>query len=123
MSPSQTIDTERAGGVRRFRSVTSKFTGFTTALVFWVVLTILGYNLRQGSFDVYRVVVLCIIVGLTAAAISRFTIHILARPVHLLQRGIMQARDGKLEPIQVSRTADEIELLGRQLQFDDRGVA
>ena len=46
------------------------------------------------------------------AAISRFTIRLLARPLALLQAGITSVRQGKFEPIQVSRTGDEIEYLG-----------
>ena len=47
-----------------------------------------------------------------AGAISRFTIRLLARPLALLQAGITSVRQGKFEPIQVSRTGDEIEYLG-----------
>ncbi|MGH8337623.1 MAG: ATP-binding protein, partial [Gammaproteobacteria bacterium] len=49
---------------------------------------------------------------LVAAAISRFTLRLLARPLSLLQDGITSVREGRLEPIQVSRTGDEIEFLG-----------
>ncbi len=53
-----------------------------------------------------------VIVMLLAAAISRFTIRLLARPLSQLQAGITSARNGRLEPIQVSRTGDEVEFLG-----------
>jgi signal transduction histidine kinase/CheY-like chemotaxis protein len=94
------------------RSLASKFSLFTAALVFWVVATILAYDLRQDTFDVGKGLLLCVIVILVAAAISRFTIRLLARPLLKLQAGITSARNGRLEPIQVSRTGDEVEFLG-----------
>jgi signal transduction histidine kinase len=94
------------------RSLASKFSMFTAALVFWVVATILAYDLRQDTFDVGKGLLLFVIVVLVAAAISRFTIRLLARPLSQLQAGITSARNGRLEPIQVSRTGDEVEFLG-----------
>ena len=44
--------------------------------------------------------------------ISRFTIGVLARPLNLLEAGITSVRKGRLEPLRVSRTGDEIEYLG-----------
>ena len=81
-------------------------------MVFWVVATILAYDMRQENFDVGKGLLLFVIVVLVSAAISRFTIRLLARPLALLQAGITSVRNGKLEPIQVSRTGDEIEFLG-----------
>jgi signal transduction histidine kinase/CheY-like chemotaxis protein len=40
------------------------------------------------------------------------TIRLMARPLSLLQDGITSIREGRLEPVQVSRTGDEIEFLG-----------
>jgi signal transduction histidine kinase len=94
------------------RSLASKFSLFAAALVFWVVATILAYDLRQDTFDVGKGLLLCIIVILVAAAISRFTIRLLARPLLQLQLGITSARNGRLESIQVSKTGDEVEFLG-----------
>jgi signal transduction histidine kinase len=94
------------------RSLASKFSLFTASLVFWVVATILAYDLRQDTFDVGKGLLLFIIVLLVAAAIARFTIRLLARPLSQLQAGITSARNGKLEPIQVSKTGDEVEFLG-----------
>jgi len=56
--------------------------------------------------------VLCAVVVVLALAISRFTMRLLARPLALLQAGITSVRQGRFEPIQVSRTGDEIEYLG-----------
>jgi signal transduction histidine kinase/ActR/RegA family two-component response regulator len=94
------------------RSLASKFSMFTATLVFWVVATLLAYDLRQDTFDVGKGLLLCVIVVLVSGAISRFTIRLLARPLKLLQAGITSVRNGRLEPIQVSRTGDEIEFLG-----------
>jgi signal transduction histidine kinase/ActR/RegA family two-component response regulator len=101
-------------GVRpgALRSLASKFSMFTAILVFWVVATILAYDLRQDTFDVGKGLLLFVIVILVSGAISRFTIRLLARPLGMLQAGITSVRKGDLEPIQVSKTGDEIEFLG-----------
>jgi len=96
----------------RFRSLSSKFSGFTAVVVLWVVAVILGNDLRIQEFAISKSIVLCTIVVVVAASISRFTIRMLARPLNLLQEGITSVRKGKLHPIQVSRTGDEIEFLG-----------
>ena len=95
-----------------FRSLASKFFMFTAALVFWVVAVIIAYDLRQDTFDMSKGVLLFVVVLLVAGAISRMTIRVLARPLTLLQAGITSVREGRLEPIQVSRTGDEIEYVG-----------
>ncbi len=96
----------------RFRSLSSKFSIFTAVLVLWVVGTIIVFDARGESFDLTKGLALCGLVVVVAVAISRFTIRLLARPLGLLQGGIMAVRSGKLEPIRVSRTGDEIEFLG-----------
>src|SRR5882672_8493882 len=100
-------------GVRpgALRSLASKFSVFTATLVFWVVATIMAYDLRQDTFDAGKGLLLFVIVILVSAAISRFTIRLLARPLSLLQSAITSVRNGKLERIQVTRTGDEIEFL------------
>lgn len=95
-----------------YRSLASKFSIFTGSLVFWVVAVTLSYDLRQDNFDVSKGVLLFVVVLLVAAAIARMTIRLLARPLLLLQAGITNVREGRLEPIQISRTGDEIEFLG-----------
>ena len=96
-------------------SLASKFSIFTAALLFWVVATFLAYDLRQDTFDAGKGLLLFVIVLLVSAAIARFTIRILARPLGTLEAGIVSIRNGSLEPIQVSRTGDEIEFLGESL--------
>jgi two-component system, sensor histidine kinase len=94
------------------RSLASKFSLFTAVLVFWVIAIMLAYDLRRDTFDAGRGLLLLVIVTLVAAAISRFTIRLLARPLSQLQDGITSARHGRLEPIKISKTGDEVEFLG-----------
>jgi signal transduction histidine kinase len=96
----------------RYRSLASKFSIFTGSLVFWVVAVTMSYDLRQDNFGVSKGVLLFLVVVLVAGAIARMTIRLLARPLSLLQAGITNVREGRLEPIQISRTGDEIEFLG-----------
>src|SRR5579862_5204573 len=84
------------------RSLATKFSIFTATLVFWVVATLLAYNLRQDNFDVAKGLLVFVVVLLVAGAISRFTIRLLIRPLRLLQDGITSATNGRLEPVQVS---------------------
>src|SRR5260370_26163884 len=104
-------------GVRpgALRSLASKFSIFTAALLFWVVATFLAYDIRHTNFDAGKGLLLFVIVLLVSAAIARFTIRILARPLATLEAGIISIRNGSLEPSQVSRTGDEIEFLGESL--------
>lgn len=95
------------------RSLASKFSLFSAALVFWVVATILAYDLRQDGFNLRKGLLMFVIVTLVAAAISRFTIRLLVRPLSQLQAGITSATNGQLQSIQVSKTGDEVEFLGQ----------
>jgi signal transduction histidine kinase len=106
---SPTADALRAR-LAPLRSLTTKFSLFAAALVIWVAATIFGYDLR--NFNAAKGALLCLVVVLVVAAISRFTTRFLGRPLRLLQAGIMAVRNGRLEPIQVSKTGDEIEFLG-----------
>ena len=96
----------------KYRTLSSRYSVFTGVLLFWVVLVMLLIDVRQHTFNVVKGLILCGIVVLTALAISRFTIRLLARPLALLEEGITSVRKGQLVPIQVSRTGDEIEYLG-----------
>ena len=100
------------GGSRKFRSLSSKFTWFTGALVGWVVAMVLFFDIWQNTFNWTKGIVLCCVVAMLATFISRFTISLLARPLQFLEAGITSVRQGRLEPIQVSRTNDEIQYLG-----------
>src|SRR5580698_4051903 len=108
---SPTADTLRARPAP-LRSLASKFSLLATALVFFVVGTIFAYDLRENTLNAARGALLLLVVALVAAAISRFTIRFLTRPLRLLQAGIKSVENGRLTPIQVSKTGDEIEFLG-----------
>jgi signal transduction histidine kinase/CheY-like chemotaxis protein len=92
--------------------LSTRFTAFTGVLLLWVVAATLAYDLHQGTLSVTKALLECGVVLVVAAVISLFTIRVLGRPLRYLQQGITAVRKGKLEPIQVSRTGDEIEYLG-----------
>ncbi len=92
-------------------------------MVLWVGGTIFAYDLRQDGFDVAKGIILCSLVLLVAGAISLFTARLLAKPLALLEAGITAVREGKLEPIRVSRTGDEIEFLGESFNQMIRALA
>ncbi|HZT37247.1 MAG TPA: ATP-binding protein [Bryobacteraceae bacterium] len=92
-------------------------------MVFWVGGTIFAYDLRQDGFDVAKGIILCSLVLLVAGAISLFTARLLTKPLALLEAGITAVREGKLEPIRVSRTGDEIEFLGESFNQMIRALA
>jgi len=94
------------------RSLASKYSLFTVLLLTWVVAVVLWEDLRRHTFDWTMGVVLLVTVAIAALFIARTTTRLLARPLTLLEQGISSVRKGRLEPIQVSRTGDEIEYLG-----------
>jgi signal transduction histidine kinase len=94
------------------RSLASKFSLFTATMVFYVVGVIFAYDLRQNTLDAHKIALLLLVVLLVAAALACFTIRLLVRPLRLLQAGITSVRNGRLKPIQVSKTGDEIEFVG-----------
>ena len=85
---------------------------FTSILLLWVVAISLWWDIHLHTFNWTKGLILCGVVLGVAAAISRFTNRLLARPLTLLEAGITSVREGRLEPIRVSRTGDEIEYLG-----------
>jgi len=95
------------------RSLATKFSVFTALLVFWVAVIVLAYAVRHGSFDLMECVMVTAVVVLAAGAIACFTILLMVRPLALLQKGLTAVGEGRLEPLQISRTGDEIELVGQ----------
>ncbi|MBX9603958.1 MAG: response regulator [Bryobacteraceae bacterium] len=85
---------------------------FTALLVSWIVLVVILYDILLGTFHPAKALVLGGVVLLVGLAIARFTIRLIARPLQLLGDGIAAVIQGKLQPIRVSRTGDEIEHLG-----------
>jgi signal transduction histidine kinase len=94
------------------RSLATKFSIFTALLVFWVAVIVLAYAVRHGSINLLESVMVTAVVVLAAGSIACFTILLLVRPLALLQRGLMAVGEGRLESLQISRTGDEIELVG-----------
>ncbi len=93
-------------------SLASKFAIFSALLVFWVVATLMAYDLRQENFDSTKAMMIFGIVVIVAGAIGRFTIRLLVRPLRSLREGILKVQQGELEPIEVYKTDDEIEFVG-----------
>ncbi len=86
---------------------------FTAMLVSWIIVVIVAFDLSDSHrVEWMKLTGLILALLLVSAAISRFTIKLLVRPLALLQEGISEARAGRLKKIQVSRTGDEIEYLG-----------
>jgi signal transduction histidine kinase/BarA-like signal transduction histidine kinase len=98
---------------KTFRSVSRRFSIFTVIVLLWVVSISFVWDMNQGTLDWHKFVLLSGAVGGVALAISRFSMRVLSRPLELLERGMLQVGQGKLEPIQVSNTRDEIESLGQ----------
>jgi signal transduction histidine kinase len=95
------------------RSLATKFSIFTALLVFWVAVIILVYALRHGDFDLLECAIVTAVVVLAAGSIACFTILLLVRPLALLQKGLKAVGEGRLEPLQISQTGDEIEQVGQ----------
>jgi signal transduction histidine kinase/DNA-binding response OmpR family regulator len=108
---------------KRLRSLSSRFSVFTLIVLSWVTAISLGWDITQHSFDWRKLVLMVAAVGGVGVAISRFSIRLLGRPLELLEKGITKVGEGKLEPIQVSRTGDEIESLGETFNRMIRALA
>ena len=96
-------------------SLSLKYSKFTGIMLSWVAMLFIAWDAHQGQFNVIPVVLLAVMVPAMAYALSRFTHHLLAAPLVRLQEGIRGVENGRMEPIQVSETGDEIEYLGHQL--------
>ena len=110
------IPTTTTGGGRTrpagFRSLATKFFVFIAGVLFWVVLTLLGFDMRQDSVNWGKWAVVSVLVVVIAALLSKFTTRILAAPLKMMEEGIHSVTEGRLETIRISSTGDEIEYLG-----------
>ncbi|MFN7935223.1 MAG: ATP-binding protein [Bryobacteraceae bacterium] len=110
------IPTTTTGGGRTrpagFRSLATKFFVFIAGVLFWVVLTLLGFDMRQDSVNWGKWAVVSVLVVVIAALLSKFTTRILAAPLKMMEEGIHSVTEGRLETIRISPTGDEIEYLG-----------
>ncbi len=84
-------------------------------MLLWVAMLFIAWESHQGHLNVMQVGLVAVMVPFMAYALSRFTHHLLAAPLVRLQEGIRAVENGRLDLIQVSRTGDEIEYLGNQL--------
>ena len=100
---------------RRRRTLGSKYSQFTAVVLTWVATVFIAWDLHLGRLDFVQIGLLAGLVPAVAYALSRFTNHLLAAPLVRLEEGIRSVETGRLEPIQVSETGDEIEYLGHQL--------
>jgi len=94
------------------RSLATKFSMFTSVLVFWVILVNIGYDVHNNTFDWGKGVLMLGILLFVGLAIGRFTVTLMAKPLQNLAAGMKKAQLGQLEKIQVSRTGDEIQFVG-----------
>ena len=63
------------------------------------------------------------VAGLLALAASRILARVVSRPLGEIRRGIASVREGRLEPVAVSRTGDEIEYLADSFNDMVRSLA
>jgi len=96
----------------KLHSLATRFSVFMASVLLWVVIVGLWWDFMDGSWSWSKLVVMTGFVLGLAVVISQFSLRVLARPLALLEAGIRSVGEGKLEPIQVSRTSDEIEYLG-----------
>ena len=96
----------------KLRSLATRFSIFMASVLLWVVVVGLWWDFMDGSWSWSKLVVMTGFVLGLAVVISQFSLRVLARPLALLEEGIRSVGEGKLEPIQISRTSDEIEYLG-----------
>lgn len=97
----------------RHRSLATKFFLFTAALLAWVVLVVVGYDVAAGNVSIGKSVVLFAVVLLIAGALAWVTMRILVRPLQTLQAALQAVREGRLERIRYRNTGDEIEFIAR----------
>ena len=96
----------------KFRSLAAKLSVFTVLLVAWVSVTLIGWRLARPSFTTYESLLVGVVVMLVAVGVAQITSRLLVRPLEVLHDAMASVGSGRLEPIELSRTHDEIELLG-----------
>ena len=104
-----------SGPTKPRSSLGSKYSKFTAILLTWVAMLFIAWDIQQGQINFLQIALLAVMVPAIAYALSRFTNRLLAAPLIRLQEGIRAVEHGRLNPIQISETGDEIEYLGHQL--------
>ncbi len=98
-----------------YGALARKYSTFTFLLISWVCFIFLFHDIE--SLRVWKIALVVGVVAVTAYFVGRFTNELMARPLHRLQQGVEAVRQGRLEPIRISRTRDEIEYLGHSLNM------
>ncbi len=93
-------------------SLARKYTLFTVMLLGWVAFVFLAYDFRRDNVSLTKAALFFFVIVLVGGAIARFTHHTLARPLSMLQSALIAVCEGRLEPIPVMQTCDEVEFLG-----------
>ncbi|MDX2153424.1 MAG: ATP-binding protein [Bryobacteraceae bacterium] len=89
-----------------------RFAAFTTILCLWIVLVALAHDAAMGRFDFWKGALLTAVVAGVGLIIGRFTVRLLVRPLEQFREGLAAVREGRLTPIPVNRTSDEMAFLG-----------
>ncbi|HEU0123677.1 MAG TPA: ATP-binding protein [Bryobacteraceae bacterium] len=97
----------------RHRSLATKFFLFTAALLVWVVLVVVAYDVASGNVSIGKSVLLFCVVLLIAAALSWITMRLLVRPLQTLQIAMQAVGEERLERVRYRKTGDEIEYIAR----------
>lgn len=97
----------------RHRSLATKFFLFTSALLLWVVLVVVAYDVAYGNVSIGKSALLFGIVLLIAGALSWITTRLLVHPLQVVQSGLQAVREGRLERVRYRRTGDEVEYIAR----------
>jgi two-component system, sensor histidine kinase len=95
------------------RSLATKFSVFTVALLFWVTMIILTIDQELRSVNLFGRWLLAMVVIAAAGGVAWLTIRQLIRPLGLLQQGLTMVGQGRLEQLCISSTSDEVEELGQ----------
>lgn len=96
------------------RSIAAKLSVVVGALTLWVIAVMLAYDISVSRrMPAGKAFILLLVLVLVAAFMWRFCCRLLIRPLEQLQGGIQAACDGRLQPVEVAPSGDEIELLGR----------
>jgi signal transduction histidine kinase/DNA-binding NarL/FixJ family response regulator len=98
---------------KRHRSLATKFFLFTAALLVWVVLVVVAYDVAHGNVSVGKSALLFGVVLLIAGVLAWVTMRLLVRPLQTLQGALQAVREGRLERIRYRATGDEIEYIAR----------
>ncbi len=96
----------------KFHSLATKFSVFTATLVLWITAAQVLFHTSQEYYSVQEHVYLSILLLIFAVLLARFTSRVFVRPLVVLKRGMASVVQGRLEPVRISPTHDEIEILG-----------